>query len=397
LAGGFSQDDGAVTAGPAQGDSAAKAAPTTAARTTPLVDAHRRLGAKMAEFGGWLMPINYPPGILEEHHTTRRAVGIFDVCHMGEIHFRGPRAAEAVQRLVTNQVSRLTDGRALYTVACHPSGGIVDDLLVYRLDAQHYLLIVNAANIDKDRRWFVDQVGTWCEIADASDETGLIAVQGPTAERTVAALTSAPLAGLPRFALLADVAVAGKTTTIARTGYTGEDGFEILCRREDAVPLWDALLEAAVRVGDDGAPIGLGARDTLRLEARLSLYGNDLTDDTTPLEAGLDWVVRFDAGDFIGREALLRQRAEGVQRMLVGFVMRGRGIPRHGYALHAPSGEKIGEVTSGGVGPTVNENIGLGYVPAALAQPGARLLVDCRGKMIEAKIVKGPFYRRSPA
>jgi aminomethyltransferase len=388
LAGRFSQDDGRVTAGPTQG---------TAPKTTPLYEAHRRLGAKMAEFGGWMMPINYPPGILEEHHTTRRAVGLFDVCHMGELHFQGPRAAEAVQRLITNDVGRLTDGKALYTVACHPTGGIVDDLIVYRLDGAHYLLIVNAANIAKDHRWFVEQVGNWCEVRDASDETGLIAVQGPTAERTLASLTAAPLAPLAPFHLLTDVTLAGKPVQIARTGYTGEDGFEVLCRREDALPLWDSLLEAADRVGNGGGPVGLGARDTLRLEARLSLYGNDLTDDTTPLEAGLDWVVRFDAGDFIGKDALLRQRAEGPARLLVGFVMRGRGIPRHGYALHAPSGEKVGEVTSGGVAPTVGGSIGLGYVPSAMAKPGGRLLVDCRGKMIEAKIVKGPFYRRPPA
>jgi aminomethyltransferase len=366
-----------------------------AARTTPLYEAHLRLGAKMVEFGGWKMPINYPAGILEEHHTTRRAVGLFDVCHMGEIHFRGPRALEAVQRLVTNDVGRLGDGQALYTVACYPHGGIVDDLIVYRLEAGHYLLVVNAANTAKDHQWFLEQVGSWCEIRDASDETGLIAVQGPQAERALALVTGAPLAPLPRFHLRAGISLAGKQVSIARTGYTGEDGFEIFCAWQDAPPVWDALLDAAAKV--DGGPVGLGARDTLRLEARLYLYGNDLTDQTTPLEAGLDWVVRFPAGDFIGKEALLRQRQAGVTRRLVGFVMRGRGIPRHGYGLHAPSGEKVGEVSSGGVGPTVGENIGMGYVPVALGDPGARLLVDCRGKMIEAKIVKGPFYRRPTA
>jgi aminomethyltransferase len=384
LADRFSQDGAAVTAASSQ------------AKTTPLYEAHRRLGAKMMEFGGWMLPINYPPGILEEHHATRRAVGLFDVCHMGEIHFQGPRAAEAVQRLVTNDVARLVDGKAMYTVACHPSGGIVDDLIVYRLADTHFLLVVNAANTAKDHRWFSEQAGALCEVRDASDQTGLIAVQGPRAQAVLGALTPAPLATLPGFALAADISVAGKKASVARTGYTGEDGFEVLCDREDALPLWNALLDEVARLGD-GGPVGLGARDTLRLEARLSLYGNDLTDDTTPLEAGLDWVVRFEAGDFIGKEALLRQRDAGVSRLLVGFVMRGRGIPRHGYAIHAPDGSKIGEVTSGGVGPTVQENIGLGYVPATLAKPGGRLLVDCRGKMIEAKIVKGPFYRRAPA
>jgi aminomethyltransferase len=382
LAGRFSQDDGAVTA-------------SDAVKTTPLLEAHRRLGAKLVEFGGWRMPLQYPMGILEEHHTTRRAVGLFDVCHMGEIHFQGTRAAEAVQRLVTNEVGRLGDGQALYTVACHPSGGIVDDLIVYRLAPDHFLLVVNAANTAKDRQWFVDQVGTWCEVRDASDETALMAVQGPAAEQTLALLTTAPLAKLPRFHLAHEVRLAGKPVSVARTGYTGEDGFEVFSAWGDAPAVWDALLEAAGKL--DGGPVGLGARDTLRLEARLYLYGNDLTDETSPLEAALEWVVKFQAGDFLGKEALLRQQASGVTRKLVGFVMRGRGIPRHGYGLHAPSGVKVGEVTSGGVGPTIGENIGLGYVPVALADPGGRLLVDCRGKMIEAKIVKGPFYRRPPA
>jgi aminomethyltransferase len=362
-------------------------------QTTPLCEAHLRRGAKMVEFGGWKMPLQYPTGILEEHHATRRAVGLFDVCHMGEIHFRGARACEAVQRLVTNDVGRLADSQALYTVACHPHGGIVDDLIVYRLDSAHYLLVVNAANIAKDHRWFVEQVGTWCEIRDASGETGLIAVQGPRAEGLLVSLGATALAALPRFHLLSDVTLAGKRVSIARTGYTGEDGFEVFCAWPDALPVWNALVDATGTSG--GGPAGLGARDTLRLEARLHLYGNDLDDQTTPLEAGLDWVVRFQAGDFIGKEALLRQRQNGVARRLVGFVMLGRGIPRHGYGLHAPSGEKIGVVTSGGVGPTVGKNIGLGYVPVALAEPGAGLLVDCRGKMIEAKIHKGPFYRRT--
>jgi aminomethyltransferase len=392
LADRFSQDDRAVTGG---ADQTATERETAPAKTTPLYESHRRLGAKMVVFGGWKMPVQYPMGILEEHHMTRRAVGLFDVSHMGEIHFQGPRAAEAVQRLVTNEVARLTDGRAMYTVACNTAGGIVDDLIVYRLAADHYLLVVNAANTAKDHRWFVEQVGGWCEIRDASEETGLIAVQGPAAQKTMGTLTAAPLAQLRGFHLLAGASVAGRTVSIARTGYTGEDGFELITARDDTLPVWEALVEAAA--AESGGPVGLGARDTLRLEARLSLYGNDLTDETTPLEAGLDWVVRWDAGDFIGREALQRQRDQGVPRNLVGFVMRGRGIPRHGYGLHAPSGERIGEVTSGSVGPTVGENIGLGYVPVGVAKPGGRLLVDCRGKMIEAKIVKGPFYRRSPA
>jgi aminomethyltransferase len=375
----------AVTAGPA--------------KKTPLYELHRSLGARIIDFGGWLMPVNYPAGILEEHHATRRAVGVFDVCHMGEVHFRGPRAREAVQRLVTNDVGAMTDGRAMYTVACNPRGGIVDDLIVYRVKADHYLLVVNASNIAKDHAWFVENVGSWCEIRDASEETGLIAFQGPRAQEALATLTAAPLPGLGSYRFLPDVEVAGKPAWIARTGYTGEDGFEIFCAAADAPALWSALVDAASRV--EGKPVGLGARDTLRLEARLSLYGNDLTDETTPLEAGLGWVVKPDAGDFLGKSALVEQKARGVERKLVGMVMLGRGIARHGYSIHrgtaeAP-GEKVGEVTSGTVGPTVGKNVALGYVPAALAEPGQRLLVDCRGKLTESEIVKGPFYRRQTA
>jgi aminomethyltransferase len=360
---------------------------------TPLCQSHRRLGAKMIDFGGWLMPVNYPAGILDEHKATRTAVGMFDVCHMGEVHFRGNRAAEAVQRLVTNQVAKLTDGRAMYTVACNPAGGIVDDLIVYRVKADHFLIVVNAANIDKDFGHFVAQVGSWCEIRNASDETGLISYQGPKAETALATLTRAPLATLRSFHFLTDVQVAGRPVWIARTGYTGEDGFEIFCSVPDAEPLWQALLDACAGLG--GKPVGLGARDTLRLESRLSLYGNDLSDHTSPLEAGLDWVVKFDAGDFIGRDALLRQREVGLTRKLVGFAMLGRGIARHGYPILDPaSAAPVGEVTSGTVGPTVGKNIGLGYVPLALARAGARLLIDCRGKPIEAEVVEGPFYRR---
>ncbi len=380
---------------------------TLAPRQTPLYGAHRRAGAKIIDFGGWLMPVSYPSGIIDEHRTTRSAVGIFDVSHMGEVHFRGPRAAEAVQRLVTNDVAKLVDGHALYTVACHPTGGIVDDLIVYRLAADHLLIVVNASNRDKDVAWFREHVGSWCEIVDASDDTALIAFQGPKAEAALQTLTSVPLSSVRSFDLVSDREVAGIRASIARTGYTAEDGFEIFCGAGDADALWERLVEAAAAVG--GKPVGLGARDTLRLEGRLSLYGNDLTDETTPLEAGLGWVVKLDgAADFIGKTALREQRARGVARKLVGFVMRGRGVARHGYPIHAKSGAKsdaksdatsgggaVGTVTSGTYGPTVDKNIGMGYVPTSLSAPGSGLVIDCRGKMIEAEVVSGPFYKRS--
>jgi aminomethyltransferase len=367
-------------------------------RQTPLYEAHRRLGAKLIDFGGWMMPVSYPAGIVEEHKATRSAVGIFDVSHMGEVHFRGAGAAAAVQRLVTNDVGQLTDGRALYTVACRPDGGIIDDLIVYRLAGDHFLLVVNATTTAKDLAWFREQVGgqPGCEIQDASDDTALIAFQGPKAEVALSPLTSAPLSGLRRFHLMSDVKLAGRPVSIARTGYTGEDGFEIFCSPDDAPSLWDALGESANRHG--GKPVGLGARDTLRLEARLPLYGNDLDDTTSPIEAGLGWVVKPAAADFIGKAALEQQLREGVTRKLVGFVMQGRGIARHGYGLHARAdGPRVGLVTSGSYCPTVDQAVGLGYLPVELAEPGQRLVVDCRGRMIEAQVVKGPFYKARAA
>lgn len=363
-----------------------------APRKTPLYDAHRALGAKIIDFGGWLMPVQYSTGIIDEHRTTRAAVGVFDVCHMGEIHLRGERAVEAAQRLVTGDVGALATGRALYTVACLPTGGIVDDLIVYRLGGDHLLIVVNASNIAKDLAWFRQNVGTWCDVIDASDETGLIAFQGPQAQAALQTLTPTPLGDLKSFEILTSATAAGVPVSIARTGYTAEDGFELFCDTAGAARLWEALLAAAAPVG--GKPVGLGARDTLRLEGRLSLYGSDLTEETTPLEAGLGWVVKLDAGDFIGREALLRQRADGLRRKLVGFVMLGRGIARHGYPIVDDAGTAIGEVTSGAPGPTVGKNIGLGYVPASFARSGTRITVDCRGKPVEAEVVEGPFYKR---
>jgi aminomethyltransferase len=311
---------------------------------------------------------------------------------MGEIHFRGPRAGEAVQRLVTNSVGKLVDGGALYTVACWPTGGIVDDLIVYRVSAEHYLIVANASNVAKDYRWFKENVGAWCDIVDASADTGLIAFQGPGAKHALQTLTKVPLGDLPRMTFVAERDVASLPCWIARTGYTAEDGFEIFCRASEAPALWDRLLEAAHAIG--GKPVGLGARDTLRLEGKLSLYGNDLTDETTPLEADLGWVVKLDGPDFIGKEALLKQRAEGPKRKLVGFEMTARGIARHGYAIHDSAGAKVGEVTSGSPAPTLEKNIGMGYVPVALTEPGTQLQIDCRGKMVTAEIVKGPFYKR---
>jgi len=361
-------------------------------RETPLHDAHLRLGARMVDFGGWSMPVSYATGILDEHRATRTAVGVFDVCHMGEIHFRGPRAGEALQRLITNDLGKLTDGHALYTLACLPTGGVLDDLIVYRISGTHFLTVVNAATLEKDRAWFLQHASDLCEVTDASDETGLIAFQGPAAERALQPLTALPLGGLARFGFVPQCEIAGVRAGIARTGYTGEDGFEIFCAAGEAPRLWDSLIEAAAQVG--GKPVGLGARDTLRLEARLPLYGQDLDETTSPLEAGLGWAVKLDGADFIGREALRAQKAGGVKRKLAGFVMVGRGVARHDYPIEAPDGRPLGTTTSGGPAPTLGKNIGLGYLPAELDSAGTRLVVDCRGKRVDAEIVKGPFYKR---
>jgi glycine cleavage system T protein (aminomethyltransferase) len=356
-------------------------------KKTPLYDRHQSLGAKIIDFGGWAMPVQYS-GILDEHKAVRGAAGIFDVSHMGEVIFRGPRAVEAVQKLVTNDVGKLADGHALYSCACLPSGGIVDDLIVYRERADDLLIVVNASNRDKDVAWFKQNVGTICDVEDASDRFALLAVQGPRAVALVQSLAETPVAQYKSFDF-GRATVAGVKTHVARTGYTGEDGFEVFVAADDAGKVWDALLDAGASVGLK--PIGLGARDTLRLEARLSLYGNDIDEEHTPHEAGLSWVVK--GKGFLGEAALAKQKAEGVQRKLVGFVMKDRGTARHGYNI-VDGSTAIGVVTSGSLGPTVGVNIGLGYVPTALEAPGTRLTVDCRGKMATAEVVKGPFYTR---
>lgn len=364
--------------------------PLSPLRRTPLYQLHVAAGARMVEFGGWEMPLQYQ-GIIAEHRAVRSAVGLFDVSHMGEVALRGPRAAEAVQRLVTNAVGKLDDGAAMYTVMCYPDGGIVDDCIVYRRAADDYMIVVNASNTGKDLAWMRENAGGLAEVVDESDATGLIAVQGPQAVATVAQLADGDLAAVKRFRF-ARAAVAGVPCFAARTGYTGEDGFELACPAGRAAELWSALVAAG------GTPIGLGARDTLRLEARLCLYGNDIDETTSPLEAGLGWVVKLDAGDFIGKDALLRQKAEGVRRSLIGFRIDGRGIARHGYPIvdraRAAGDQVIGQVTSGTTGITVGGAIGMGYVPVDRAAAGTELTIDCRGKDVTARVVKGAFYQR---
>lgn len=363
-------------------------------KRTPLWELHKQHGARLIDFGGWDMPVAYPAGTIKEHKAVREAVGLFDVSHMGEVYLRGPRVREAVEQLTTNAVASAPAGKAVYTLLCRPSGGVVDDCIFYKRSDTEFFVIVNASNTAKDLEWFREHSHSLCDIEDVSAATALIAVQGPKAVALVDRLAGGALTGLTSFTF-ADAVVAGVPCVAARTGYTGEDGFELACANADAARLWTALVEAG------GLPIGLGARDTLRLESRLPLYGNDLDDDHTPLEAGLGWAVKLDR-EFLGAQALRDQKQRGLARQLVGFKIpdEARAIARHGYAvvdraLGTGEAAVIGTVTSGGPGICVGGAIGLAYVPVAHARPGTQLTIDCRGKDILATVVSGKFYKRT--
>jgi aminomethyltransferase len=357
-------------------------------RRTPLYDAHAALGARFVEFGGWEMPVQYR-GILEEHHAVRTAAGLFDVSHMGEVEVSGPAALATSQRLTVNDASRLHDGQCQYSLLCLPTGGVVDDVMVHRLGPERYLFCVNASNADKDFAWMHEHRGD-ATVTNRSDDFAQLALQGPRATAILAKTTGLPLDRIARFAFR-EGSVAGQTALVAHTGYTGSDGWEIYCAPADARAIWDALVAAGEP--DGLLPCGLGARDTLRLEAALPLYGHELTADTTPLEAGLGWAVRLDKGDFIGAEALRAQKAHGLTRRLIGFEVTGAGIARQGYAI-LNDGDRVGEVTSGTKSPTLGKPIGLGYVAAACAGVGKSIAIDIRGRGIPAIIVVLPFYRR---
>jgi aminomethyltransferase len=355
---------------------------------TPLHESHVRAGARLVEFAGWEMPVQYA-GILEEHEAVRTRVGLFDVSHMGEVVFRGPRALEALDRAFTNDLSRIVDGQAQYGCLCRDTGGIVDDVVIYRRSAEDLLVCVNAGNRKKDFEWLAAH-GGGAEVANESDDWAQLALQGPLAARVLQRLTRVNLSALRPFRF-AGGEVAGIECLVARTGYTGEDGFELFCRSAGGPRLWDALLEAGRP--ERLQPCGLGARDSLRLEMAYRLYGQDMDDGTTPLEAGLGWVVKLDKGDFVGREAMLRQKEQGLSRKLVGFVLTEAGIARHGYPV-LQEGRKVGEVTSGTRSPTLLIPIGLAYVPPALAAEGTTFAVEIRGRAAAARVVKTPFYVR---
>lgn len=343
----------------------------------------------MVPFGGWDMPVQYS-GILEEHRAVRGAAGLFDISHMGEIEFRGPNALATVQRLVTSDISKLSIGQVQYAALCYESGTFVDDLTVYKLADDHFMFTVNASNIDKDYQWIREHLTGRGEARNISDETALLALQGPRAMEILQKLTPVDLSKI-RYYWFQPGKVLDADALISRTGYTGEDGFEIYLSPAKAEALWNRLLEEGRSVGV--LPVGLGARDTLRLEAKMALYGNDIDDAHTVLEADLGWIVKFEKGDFIGRAALEQQRAAGLTRRLVGFEMVGRGIARSHYKI-VKDGQEVGEVTSGGPSPTLGKNIGLGYVAIAHAAIGTEVGILVRGEPVRAKIIPTPFYKR---
>lgn len=360
-------------------------------KRTPLYEQHRELGARLVEFGGWEMPVQYS-GILEEHEAVRTRAGLFDVSHMGEFKVEGPDAQAFLQHLVPNDVSRLAIHQALYTQLCLPNGHVIDDLLIYRLAEQHYMLVVNAGNIAKDFAWVKEQSSHFQHIVviDQSETTALLALQGPLAEEILQPLTEISLKSIRYYHCMAGL-IDGVNSIVSRTGYTGEDGFEIYCSPADVVAVWKDILAAGRPRGLQ--PIGLGARDTLRLEAGYCLYGHELDEQTNPLEAQLGWTVKFNSGMFIGRDALLEVKEQGPKRLLVGIELLERGVPRSGYVLYEGD-QQIGSLTSGAPGLSIHKNIGMGYVETARANVGRQVQVDIRGKRIAAQIVALPFYKR---
>lgn len=363
----------------------------SALRRTPLFDTHVKANARMVGFSGWEMPVQYQSA-LDEHHATRAAAALFDVSHMGEVFFEGPNALESLQALVTNDLTQCDDFQAQYSGLLNESGGFIDDVVVFRFSAEKFLVCVNAGNQLKDAAWLKKHgEKDGCTVTDHSDDYGLLALQGPKAARILQPLTATDLESVKTYRF-AEGEVSGVECLIARTGYTGEDGFELFCAADQVVKLWEALLAAGA--SDGLVPAGLGARDSLRLEAGFRLYGNDMDENTTPLEAGLGWVVKFDKGEFVGREALLAQKEKGLERRLVAFKLTGKGIARNDYPVLV-NGEKAGVVTSGTMSPMLKESIGFAYVPLSVAGVGSTFDVEVRGRPTPAVVVKPPFYKKS--
>jgi len=357
-------------------------------RKTALYDEHVALGARIVEFAGWAMPMSYS-GIVSEHRRVRSTAGVFDVSHMGEFVVHGPDAVAALERLTTNRLSAIAEGRVQYSAMCYENGGFVDDLLIYAMPGR-YMLVVNAANKEKDLEWVRSNLEGDVTVDDVSDETALIALQGPESERVMSGLTQADLASLGYYRWM-DAEVAGRRTMLSRTGYTGEDGFEVYCDPADAPAIWSALLEEGS--GVDLEPVGLGARDTLRLEMGFSLYGSEMDGNRTPAEAGLMWITRLQKGDFIGREAIAKHVEEGVRERIVGFELTSRGVPRPGHRILVDD-EPVGHVTSGTFSPSLERGIGLGYVRSDVT---GELSIEIRDRGIGARTISLPFYREGSA
>jgi len=366
---------------------AQQAAAPQSLKRTPLHDVHVALGARMVPFAGYEMPVQYPAGVLAEHKAVRTGCGLFDVSHMGEFLVRGAQAVELVNHLATNNVATLVVGQAHYSALLNERGTFEDDCLVYRFD-DHLMVVVNASNVDKDLAIFAGHAARFdAEVTDVSERTALLALQGPQAQAVLARHTDADLEAIPYYHFTVATVAGVPDVVVSRTGYTGEDGFELYFANERAVEVWTALTAAG-----DVVPCGLGARDTLRLEMGMALYGNDIDDGTTPYEANLGWIVKLQKGDFVGRDALVRQKEAGIPRKLVGFTFDERAIPRHGYPVFY-EGEPSGEVRSGTMSPTLGIPIGTAYLPTAGAAEGTRFEVEIRGKRVPARVVKPPFYK----
>ncbi|MGQ0763708.1 MAG: glycine cleavage system aminomethyltransferase GcvT [Acidobacteriota bacterium] len=370
-------------------------APAVELKRTPLNEAHRRLGGRMVEFGGWDMPVQYPAGTVNEHVRTRTHAGLFDVSHMGEVDVRGPDAIAFVNRLTSNDVSKLVDGQAHYTALTTPQGTVIDDLLVYRLAEDHLLLVVNAGTTGKDWQWIKSHHAEEnVELRNASAEYCQLALQGPDAISILQQLTETGLEEIKYYHFTRGK-VDGIDAIISRTGYTGEDGFEVYAAPEKAEQLWNKILDAGNYGTDEGVmPCGLAARNTLRLEAGMALYGHEIDENTTLFEANLGWITKLNKGDFIGREALAKQKEEGIKRKLIGFEVTDRGIARDEQDILV-NGERVGRATSGSPAPFLKKNIGMGYVPKEFSTVGTAIEIDVRGRMVAAQIVPLPFYKRA--
>ena len=358
-------------------------------KNTALTSIHEALGAKMVPFAGYNMPVSYE-GVTIEHETVRKDVGVFDVSHMGEFLISGPNALELIQKVSTNDASKLTDGKAQYSCLTNTEGGIVDDLIIYCLNPEKYLLVVNASNIEKDWDWISMHNTMEADMKDLSSEYSLLAIQGPKAVEAMQSLSPYDLSSIKFYNFVVEEFAGIENVIISATGYTGSGGFEIYCKNSEVEQVWNNVLEAGKEFGIK--PIGLAARDTLRLEMGYCLYGNDIDDTTSPLEAGLGWITKF-TKDFINSDALKAQKAEGPQRKLIAFEIEDRGIPRQGYDIVDEGGNTIGIVTSGTMSPSLNKGIGLGYVPSNISGFGEPIYIQIRKKAVKATIVKLPFYK----